>query len=150
MFRILVFTATLLLACVGPAPAETPTPLVEHGQPADWLFVFKFNAKSFSGCGGASGIQRVCPFGGTVQPYSLFGQQFVYASSNDPSLQKGSGCLGETVTDPLGATFDKIYNQSYFYVVWNDQFYDSPKIHGCTKFCGPCAYRHEGNTSFRR
>ena len=39
-------------------------------------------------------------------------------------------------TDPLGATFDEVYNGSFHYVVWNDQFYDDPKIAGCTEECG--------------
>ncbi|QNI32845.1 hypothetical protein H7849_02260 [Alloacidobacterium dinghuense] len=37
---------------------------------------------------------------------------------------------------PVGATFDEIYNGAYHYVIWNDQFYDDPKINGCTKECG--------------
>ena len=40
--------------------------------------------------------------------------------------------------DPVGVTFDQVYNNSYYYVIWNDQFYDYPKINGCSKFCpGP-------------
>jgi len=96
--------------------------------------VFKFNAKSFPACG-ASTVTRLCSFGGTVQPYSTFSQQYVYASDVNPTLQKGSGCVGDTQADPLGATFDEIYNQSFHYVVWNDQFYDAPKIQGCTQSC---------------
>jgi hypothetical protein len=35
--------------------------------------------------------------------------------------------LGDTVDDPVGATYSQIYNNaSYFYVVWNNQFYASP------------------------
>lgn len=111
---------------------EAPAPLLEKGHPVAWWFVFKFNAHSFPGCGGGA---RACPFGGSVQNYTL-GQQFVYASSETEKLQKGVGCVGGTMTDPLGATFDEVYNNSFYYVIWNDQFYDDPTITGCTKECG--------------
>ena len=117
-----------------PAATSTPTPLTQAGQPAAWWFVFKFNAKSFPACG-SSTVTRSCPFGGTAQPYTQFSQQYVYASDTSPTLQKGSGCVGDTQSDPLGATFDEIYNQPFHYVVWNDQFYDAPKIQGCTGSC---------------
>jgi hypothetical protein len=81
-------------------------------------------------------MTRQCIFGGDVQNYKAFGQQFVYASSENPSLQKGSGCTGDTVNDPVGATFDEVYNNNFYYLIWNDQFYDDPAIHGCTKECG--------------
>jgi hypothetical protein len=104
--------------------AVAPVPLLKSGQPVDWWFVFKFNAESYSECGGP---QRTCLFGGTVQPYSSpFGQQFAFASSADGTLRKGGGCLGDTITDPLGATFDQVYNGKFFYVIWNDQFYGDP------------------------
>jgi hypothetical protein len=115
--------------------ADVPTPLLEKGHPVDWWFVFKFNAKSFPGCGGGDNEQRACPFGGTVQSYVL-SQQYVYASSEAQTLKKGGGCVGETSTDPLGATFDEVYNGPFYYVVWNDQFYDDPAIKGCTTSCG--------------
>lgn len=111
----------------------SPLPLLANGHPVDWWFVFKFNSKVFPGCGGAT---RTCPFGGSVQNYKVFGQQFVYASSESPSLQQGSGCAGDTTAEPIGATFDELYNNSFHYVVWNDQFYDDPVIKGCTKSCG--------------
>ena len=39
----------------------------------------------------------------------------------------GNGsCVGDTTIDPVGATFDELYNGHFFYVVWNDQFYDDP------------------------
>jgi hypothetical protein len=71
-----------------------------------------------------------------VQSYKNFGQQFVYASSENPVLQQGSGCAGETMNDPVGATFDEVYTNSYHYVIWNDQFYDDPEIKGCSQSCG--------------
>ncbi|MEI9990562.1 MAG: deoxyribonuclease II family protein [Rhizomicrobium sp.] len=116
------------------AADTAPSPLLKAGEPVDWLFMFKLNSAAFPGCGGDA--ERVCLFGGTVQDYAHFGQQFVYASSADHTLQKGTGCAGDSVNDPLGATFDEIYNGSYHYVVWNDQFYDDPEIPGCTKSCG--------------
>ena len=131
------------------AAGDTPVPLLEKGHPVDWWFVFKFNSKSFPGCG--ANEQRECPFGGKIQNYT-FGQQFVYASSETPHLQKGGGCVGGTPTDPLGATFDEVYNNAYYYVIWNDQFYDDPAIAGCTKSCsspwghskGMVAWNEEG------
>jgi hypothetical protein len=96
---------------------------LKAGTPVDWWFVFKFNAASFPECGGA---QRMCPFGGTVKPYTSFGQQFVFASSADQTLRQGGGCIGDTTADPLGATFNQVYNGAFFYVIWNDQFYGDP------------------------
>ena len=126
-----IFVA-LLIVCTPPTATaqDAPTPLLEQGQPVDWWFVFKFNSKSFPRCDSSNSVKRTCSFGGTVQPYTQYGQQFVYASSANPELQKGDGCAGETTTDPVGATFDEVYNQPFFFVVWNDQFYDAPKIQG--------------------
>jgi hypothetical protein len=115
-------------------PAGAPVPLVSKGHPVDWWFVFKFNSASFPGCGGTA--KRTCQFGGTVQKYNNFGQQFVYASSENGALQQGNNCAGDTTDEPLGATFDEVYNGSFHYVVWNDQFYDDPVIKGCTGSCG--------------
>jgi hypothetical protein len=121
---------------LGPAvwAADAPSPLLKAGHPVDWLFVFKLNAKTFPGCGAA--VTRQCSFGGKVQDYKAYGQQFVYASSENGKLQQGGGCAGDTAADPLGATFDQVYNGAYNYLLWNDQFYDDPKIEGCVKECG--------------
>lgn len=72
---------------------------------------------------GSTGI-----FGGTVEAYtSGHSQQYVFAKSANPTLVKGTECLGGTLTDPLGATFGQIYNNpGYYYVLWNDQFYNNP------------------------
>ena len=115
-------------------PTDVPAPLLKKGHPVDWWFVFKFNSSVFPGCSG--GATRVCLFGGTVQNYKAFGQQFVYASSENRSLQMGSDCAGDATAEPIGATFEQVYDSSVHYVVWNDQFYDDPKIKGCTKECG--------------
>ena len=123
-------------SCGAPGlPAcTTPSPLLQKGRPVDWWFVFKFNAAVFPGCGG--GVTRACLFGGDVQSYHAFSQQFVYASSEAPTLQQGNGCSGDTTDDPIGATFDEVYDGSFHYVVWNDQFYDDPDINGCSESCG--------------
>lgn len=133
----------LVLAAASSFPHEVehaadsesvPVPLLAKGHPVDWWVVFKFNSAAFPGCGG--GAIRTCLFGGDVQDYTAFGQQFVYASSGSPSFQKGNDCVGDTTTEPVGATFDEVYNNSFFYVVWNDQFYDDPSITGCNTECG--------------
>ena len=113
---------------------KAPTPLLDQGHPVDWWFIFKFNAGSFPGCEWEA--KKKCLFGGKLKNYRYFSRQFVYASSEQPSLQKGTGCVGATLTDPLGATFGQVYNNSYYYLIWNDQFYDDPQIHGCAKSCG--------------
>jgi hypothetical protein len=111
------------IAMLAAQPEDAPSPLLKANAPVDWWFVFKFNAASFPGCGGD---QRACPFGGTVQPYKQFSQQFLYASSAAHALQQGGGCIGDTTTDPLGVTFSQVYNGKFFYVVWNDQFFGDP------------------------
>jgi len=134
--RFLAFAVLLLLVLLMPPgwAADAPVPLLEAGHAVDWWFVFKFNAKTLPGCG--AGVTRTCTFGGNVQDYTEFGQQFAYASSENGKLQQGGGCAGETTKDPLGATFDQVYNGAYSYLLWNDQFYDDPKIKGCTSECG--------------
>jgi hypothetical protein len=135
LILLTVFSGYPLRAASTPTESDPPVPLLARGHPVDWWFVFKLNTATFPECG--SGATRVCQFGGTVQNYkSGFSQQFVFASSDSHSLQQGTGCAGDTTTDPLGATFDEVYNGSFHYLVWNDQFYDDPKINGCTKSCG--------------
>jgi Deoxyribonuclease II len=137
----LAFAVAIVFAC-SPAltisqgfggDADKPQPFVNKSQPTDWWFVFKFNTASFPGC--TSGAVRACIFGGNVENYKGFSQQFLQASSIDPTLKPGDGCAGDTVMDPIGATFDQVFNGSYYYVIWNDQFYDDPEIKGCTKSC---------------
>jgi hypothetical protein len=110
--------------------SHVPGPLLSKGHVVDWWFAFKFNARNFPGCSAV----KMCRFGGEVQPYAS-GQQFVYASSEHPMLQMRTDCIGETATDPVGATFDEVYNGSLYYVVWNDQFYGNPHIRGCGDSC---------------
>src|SRR5258708_4392034 len=99
-----------------PTPTIAPSPLLSAGHPVDWWFMFKFNTASFPGCG--ADVQQACTFGGTVKTRRQFSQQFAFASSDQHSLQKGSGCAGETAGDPLGATFGEDYNGSFNYVIW--------------------------------
>jgi len=114
--------------------SAAPVPLLQNGHTVDWWFVFKFNASKFQGCGNNASVD--CIFGGTVHDYKGHSsQQFVYASSENPLLQKGTGCLGDTLKDPVGATFDEVYEGKYFYVIWNDQFYGDPQITGCSDNC---------------
>lgn len=117
------------MATNGKLPA--PTPLAGPGQPVDWLFIFKFNAATFPGCNDDGTVPAVGTpgiFGGVVDVYkSGHSQQYVYATSANPTLVKGPECVGATLKDPLGATFGQIYNQpGYYYVIWNDQFYGNP------------------------
>src|SRR5436190_17393446 len=97
-----------VMVAVGCFPAfcqTAPVPLLKKAHPVDWWFVFKLNSGTFPNCAGEA--TRTCLFGGTVQRYKpSFGQQFVYASSDNGTLQIGSGCAGDTVEDPIGATFD--------------------------------------------
>src|ERR1700761_9092370 len=80
---------------------QAPAPLLKAGQPVNWWFVFKFNAVTFPR---AADSTPACLFGGTPgdgvatgpmkkTPYtnSDMGQDYVYASDTDPTLQKGSG-----------------------------------------------------------
>ena len=136
-----VLMAAGIAACAitgtGVGNAADPSPLLQQGQPVDWWFVFKFNARTFPGC--RAPATRSCPFGGQPQDYPKaegFGQQYVFASSANPTLQEGGGCAGDTTTDPVGATFGQVYNGAFHYLIWNDQFYKDPKITGCSQECG--------------
>lgn len=106
--------------------ATTPTPMAGKGQPVDWMFAFKYNA-AFPGAGTEeANLPQQGIFGGTLRRYPE-DLQYSFATSTKPSLQRGVGALGTSLRDPLGATFDQIYNNpDCFFVLWNDQFYSSP------------------------
>ena len=127
--RLLLAGLSLIVSGAVPAwsAGETPVPLLSKGgAPVDWWFAFKFNSQNtFAGCGADTG-KRACIFGGNVQAKEKFGQQFVFASSRDNALSQGKGCVGATTSDPIGATFDQVYNGNFNYVIWNDQFYGDP------------------------
>jgi hypothetical protein len=101
--------------------AAQPVPLLDSKTKVDWWFAFKFNAGAFPN----SCAKIACPFGGTAQSKS-YSLEFAYASSANHKLQQGGGCAGETTADPIGATFSQVYNGNYFFVLWNDQFYNDP------------------------
>jgi hypothetical protein len=125
---------SLAVVTIPAVAVDAPTPLLAKGKKVDWWFAYKFNVhEPFKGCGADSGT-RTCPFGGTVQTKfgANFSQQYVFASNDAGKLTQGKGCLGTTMTDPLGATFDQVYNGTPFFVIWNDQFYGDPKL----KICG--------------
>jgi hypothetical protein len=152
-WRLFAVCVSALLAATTLAAVGEPAPLLANGTSVDWFFVYKFNTKSFPMC--SAGAARACPFGGHPIDYkSGFGQQYVVASSADPALKAGgNGCLGDTEGDPVGATFDEIYNGTLNYMVWNDQFYNDPQIAGCGTSCsspwghskGILAWDEDGN-----
>ena len=111
-----------------------PSPLAAPGEPVDWMFAYKFNDGSFPGWDNGEVPPYGTPgiFGGTVKDYPEgMSQQYVFATSKKPTLVKGKGPIGATLTDPLGATFAQVYhNPGYFYILWNDQFYGNPDIDG--------------------
>jgi Deoxyribonuclease II len=111
-----------------PDQDPAPSPLLQEGVPVSWWFAFKFNAVNFPR---PDSSQPTCLFGGQPggdKKYSAIGQDYVIASDAHPVLQKGSGFLGDSTDDPVGATFDQVYNGSLFYIVWNDQFYRDPLL----------------------
>ncbi|MGC0154046.1 deoxyribonuclease II family protein [Chromobacterium vaccinii] len=124
----------LTLAAAALCGHAAPSPLLDASHPVNWWFAFKFNAASFPGCGGGAAVNS-CQFGGNPQTYtsgSSYSQQYIYASSSQPTLGQGDGCVGDTQADPVGATFGQIYNGTLNYVVWNDQFYGDPAIASCS------------------
>jgi len=137
VYGLAIYSAVLVASFGLTAPsadAQSPTRLLKKDRPVDWWFAFKFNADRFPACGGP---QRSCPFDRDATPLEgkPFGQQFVFASQSDDTLAKGEGCIGDATNDPVGATFAQVYNGSYYYIVWNDQFYGDPKTPMCSS-CG--------------
>ena len=136
-------TKSCQLSSSSTTPCKAPFPLLSKDHPVDWWFVFKLNATAFPKCPGGVDT-RSCPFGGTVQTASTyrFGQQYVYASKDSPTLQEGvKDCIGTTLDDPVGATFDEVYNGNFHYVIWNDQPYGDPEIDSCKDSC-PSSWGH--------
>lgn len=122
---------TPLAACggTGQAACAAPYPMLAKGHPVNWWFVFKLNVAKFPGCEGGGKVQ--CAFGGDPQSYTP-GLQYAYASSEADTLQAGGNdCLGDGTNDPVGATFDQVYNGKFYYVIWNDQFYGDPASASC-------------------
>lgn len=120
------------------APSGPPTPLLAKGRGVDWWFAYKFGSDSFPSQPGDPA--RSCPFGGALRRDGTnFSQRYAFASSANPVLVDGPGLIGTGTGDPVGATFDQIYNGNYYYVTWNDQFYNDPERDGTAcddKQCG--------------
>jgi hypothetical protein len=131
-FALFVLFVSLPESLWAQAALPAPTPLAGPGKPVDWLFVFKFNSATFKDQICLSDAPKVGEkgiFGGKVEDYpkGKHSQQYAFATNKHPKLTRGTGCVGATLDDPLGATFAQIYNHpGYHYVVWNDQFYDHP------------------------
>jgi hypothetical protein len=107
------------------AMATALSPLLANGKPVEWWFAFKFNGAIFP----ANQTQEPTPtlFGGQPVKYpDAFSLSYAYASSANPALQMGTGYIGTTLNDPLGATFNQVYSGNYNYVIWNDQFNGDP------------------------
>lgn len=101
------------------------SPLLTANKPVDWWFAFKFNAATFSGDETKEPNPGI--FGGKPLNYGGgFCMNYVCASSANPSLAMGTGYIGTSVNDPLGATFNQVYNGACYYVIWNDQFDNDP------------------------
>lgn len=113
------------------SPPGSPTPMAGPKQPVDWMLAFKFNDATFHGCdddGTVPAVGSAAIFGGTVQAYKNgHSQQYVFATSANPTFVKGPECLGATLRDPLGATFSQVFDDPHaYYVIWNDQFKGDP------------------------
>lgn len=110
-------------AASQPLPANSaPVPLLDATHAADWVFVYKFNASSFP-----TEKAPACIFGGTPDD-GKSSQAFAVASAGATTLVEGTGLIGTSVDDPLGATFSEIYTGGYNFIAWNDQFYGDPRL----------------------
>ena len=104
---------------------SAPTPLLASNQPVDWWFAFKFNAATYTGDETKEPNPGI--FGGKPLNYNGgFCLNYACASSSNPTLALGNGYIGTSINDPLGATFNQVYNGGLYYVLWNDQFYNDP------------------------
>jgi hypothetical protein len=102
--------------------SSAPVPLLDSGREADWVFVYKFNASTFP-----TPKDKDCVFGGTPDDRKS-SQAFAVASSDVPQLVSGTGLIGTSLADPVGATFNQIYNGNLNFIIWNDQFYGDPRL----------------------
>ncbi len=115
-----------------PTTATAPAPVVAQ-QEVQWWAAFKLNATVFPTAPSDPG--RSCPFGGDKQAYKA-SLQYAFATSQDPVIKAGQNLIGVGPDDPLGATYARMYNGAFHYVVWNDQFKGAIKAGGCTGECG--------------
>jgi hypothetical protein len=115
------------------AQAQSPSPLTSVGHPVDWFFAFKTNTKTEPSTYDA---KRPCAFGGTPTKYARgFSLHYGLASSATKTFAPADGDIGAGDQDPVGATFGEIYNGQLNFVIWNDQFYSAPNVHGCGEAC---------------
>ncbi len=143
--KLLRVALALVAFAIGNVFAQAPVPLLEKGgAPVQWWFAFKLNGKAFPGCDNNAMDKQVCTFDkpGTKPNPKTFGLQYLFASSNDQALKKGSGCFGQTDADPLGATFGDLFRGSYNYVVWNDQPKGGPRLRDCSADTCPSKWAH--------
>lgn len=132
-FLLSLVAAALLVGFSVPAVAQpaarVPTPLLDAGHPVEWFFVYKLNAASFP----TTGQQTNCIFGGTPD-HKKASLAFASASSAFGALVSGTGLVGTSLNDPVGATFNQIYHSTLNFILWNDQFYGDPRLR-CGKNC---------------
>jgi len=154
LVRLAVVAVIALQAALATAPApaqpmpeaSVPTPMLDATHTADWIFVYKFNASSFP-----TGKSTDCVFGGTPDD-GKSSQAFAVSQAGASTLVDGSGLIGTSIADPVGATFNEIYNSNLNFVVWNDQFYGDPRL-SCGANCtgrwghskGIVAWDNDGN-----
>jgi hypothetical protein len=117
------------LAAAPDLAGAQPVPLLDASHSADWLFVYKFNAATFP----TTGQQTTCVFGGTPD-HRKSSLTFAAANAGFSALVSGAGLVGTGLADPVGATFNEIYNSNLSFIVWNDQFYGDPRLK-CGKNC---------------
>lgn len=148
---IFVFALQITLpvkpAAAQPSPASGgPVPMLDATHAADWVFVYKFNASSFP-----TDKSSECIFGGTPDD-GKSSQAFAVASANATALADGTGLIGTSLNDPVGATFGEIYTGAFNFIAWNDQFYGDPRLN-CGVNCtgrwghskGILAWDNQGN-----
>jgi hypothetical protein len=130
------FAAWCLFAGVSVAQ---PVPLVSGAHPVTWWFAFKFNDLMPETLRPVSAGD--CPFGGVVNTnnnsdkHSNLAYAYAYGDGQTHGLVAGGSRIGWSDEDPLGVTYRNVFEGSYSYVVFNDQFYGDPQISGCGNDC---------------
>ena len=83
------------------------TPLLKKGKAVDWWFVFKLNSAEQKGNPKPKGMTGIFDHPDWRRPTydndtRKFSQHFLFASSDDATLQHGKGILGTSLYDPVG------------------------------------------------
>ncbi len=108
--------------------APAPAPLLSAGHPVDWWFTFKLNSAHLRDA--ALPLQEPA-FGGTPQTCcSSDSSSRLRAVRMGRCSRAAVGARETPRRDPIGATFDQVYNGTFNYVIWNDQLYDDLTIKG--------------------